>query len=1067
MATVGKTPYKKLSIPNHYDPSMEEYRKNMISIDSYLHQVFPDENSAIYDPNITDTGIYMLYGDSALDNDIGFLEVYSHIVGGTLFTSQCFRSLTKPESVLYRTCTGGESWSSWVKYANILNGGEGSGFDADKIDGKHLSSLFTTDKTETDFNNAVLSGQYFIGKTCSNSPGSNNEDWMCVVYCIEGTIYQLAFQTSNSINYFDYGSGINQPKYLYAPAIYVRRTYSDTDVIVWGSDNSGSNYAWTAWQIIWHSGVDGKDTGLDADKLDGLHASSMFRTDYLRTDFNDAVSTGKYSFEENPTNPPVSDKRREKYGIVEGGIVEGGSGSSVVSDKWVCLVYNSGNAIIQIAIERETGIMYTRFALHSNFDGNTWGEWNVVNSPTKIASGESFVSILDCAKNTPLIDYSIKGNSIQYSGYRYGKNLLPYPYYETTKTENGITFTDNGDGTITANGTADELAQFILSLDVELNKGTYTFSGCPSGGSSSTYCISDSYENIDTGDAFTLSFESDSSKEFVILIQPGTTVSNLVFKPQIELGSTATEYEQYTKYFVPSPENPVEIQSVGDLVTDTASEYYGKYDIPITVTGKNLFDKSISVDDSIKNETVNTSTTYSIGVLRPNKICEILKPNTKYTISCEFECESIPADTTLFMDGLGFSIYSAVSGYSSANATTNKQLSAGEIFSLQKTITTPSKFDSGGDYRFIIYRNAYKDADGNFQYPAIICRNIQIEECSYATEYEPYKGETTHIYLNEPLRKIGDYADYIDFKNQKVVRNINSMLIKAKATLNNNETDETAGFYFRIDDRMIINDLTNIQVLSPSLPGVPRASLSKDTSLITAYPDNSAVAFKLSKTLIGGDTSVLVNKYLENNPIIVYYILATPTENNIQLPILKSPDSVKTEVSIDTSTPTSITNVTYLTSPFSEFGDLYKFMNKESDDENFLERIKSVDGIGSGINADRVDNLHGHQLTKYGTATRDLVTTDIPTTTADGSSAMYRFYDSGNIIGEGSNVYYGIIQIYYSLNYYMRIAVSMSSGKVYRQTSGATAWNEITPVIPVVSEDPSSPSEGQMWILNS
>ena len=29
------------------------------------------------------------------------------------------------------------------------------------------------------------------------------------------------------------------------------------------------------------------------------------------------------------------------------------------------------------------------------------------------------------------------------------KNLLPYPWYETTKSANGLTFTDNGDGTIT------------------------------------------------------------------------------------------------------------------------------------------------------------------------------------------------------------------------------------------------------------------------------------------------------------------------------------------------------------------------------------------------------------------------------------------------------------------------------------------------------------------------------------------------------------------------------------------------------------------------------------------
>lgn len=33
------------------------------------------------------------------------------------------------------------------------------------------------------------------------------------------------------------------------------------------------------------------------------------------------------------------------------------------------------------------------------------------------------------------------------------KNLLPYPYEQTTKTINGVTFTDNGDGSITLNGT--------------------------------------------------------------------------------------------------------------------------------------------------------------------------------------------------------------------------------------------------------------------------------------------------------------------------------------------------------------------------------------------------------------------------------------------------------------------------------------------------------------------------------------------------------------------------------------------------------------------------------------
>lgn len=56
-----------------------------------------------------------------------------------------------------------------------------------------------------------------------------------------------------------------------------------------------------------------------------------------------------------------------------------------------------------------------------------------------------------------------------------GRNLLPYPYEHTTKTMNGIIFTDNGDGTITVDGTATDLASFwftdVLSLTETLEHG--------------------------------------------------------------------------------------------------------------------------------------------------------------------------------------------------------------------------------------------------------------------------------------------------------------------------------------------------------------------------------------------------------------------------------------------------------------------------------------------------------------------------------------------------------------------------------------------------------------------
>lgn len=137
-----------------------------------------------------------------------------------------------------------------------------------------------------------------------------------------------------------------------------------------------------------------------------------------------------------------------------------------------------------------------------------------------------------------------------------GKNLLTYPYYKTTETINGITFTDNGDGTITADGTATADAYFYCARDNKteglfLCKGTYTISGCPAGGSNNTYAFK-AIANVnglyasDYGSGATGTAASTASCTGVaIVVRSGVTVTNLTFKPQIEVGSVATEYEPY------------------------------------------------------------------------------------------------------------------------------------------------------------------------------------------------------------------------------------------------------------------------------------------------------------------------------------------------------------------------------------------------------------------------------------------------------------------------------------------------------------------------------------------
>lgn len=142
-------------------------------------------------------------------------------------------------------------------------------------------------------------------------------------------------------------------------------------------------------------------------------------------------------------------------------------------------------------------------------------------------------------------------------------------------------------------------------------------------------------------------------------------------------------------------------------------------------------------------------------------------------------------------------------------------------------------------------------------------------------------------------------------------------------------------------------------------------------------------------------------------------------------------------------------------------------INDKETASTILTKIKTVDGSGSGLDADLIDGKQGTQLVNYGYTSGTLLGTSLPSSTSNGQASMYRFYDSSNLLGEGSNVYYGIMQIYYSSSYYIRIAISMSSGRVYRQTSGQTTWSELNPKIPVLTSDPTNPVSGDMWIISN
>jgi hypothetical protein len=163
---------------------------------------------------------------------------------------------------------------------------------------------------------------------------------------------------------------------------------------------------------------------------------------------------------------------------------------------------------------------------------------NVSNALKETKSGEA-VGITDISPIEHNMTVSVRS-----------KNLLPFPYESKSQTKNGITLTINEDGTINVNGTATANITFVLKQNILLKKGsTYTISGCPSGGSTSTYAlyIQDMGYHPGRADAGKgISITADYEKYYMwITINKGVTVNNLVFKPMLAEGTAKTEYAPY------------------------------------------------------------------------------------------------------------------------------------------------------------------------------------------------------------------------------------------------------------------------------------------------------------------------------------------------------------------------------------------------------------------------------------------------------------------------------------------------------------------------------------------
>ena len=357
------------------------------------------------------------------------------------------------------------------------------------------------------------------------------------------------------------------------------------------------------------------------------------------------------------------------------------------------------------------------------------------NKITKFyASNQGEINLRD-SNDGKIMDMMLYGRSEQ-KQYR-GKNLLPTTMYSDSGVTNGVTFINNGDGSVTVSGTATDITYFSLwGYNVLGDKGV--LQGITPGDvlyvSNCLLQQTNSKEIISTISNGSTQFKDSTTTMYVaIRVNKGESV-NKTFYPQIEKGSEATSYEPYVGgQPSPSPNYPQKIKSV---VNPT-----------VKVCGKNLWNPILGgyISNADGSITANLKTS--------SAVTDFIKTSGK--------------DITVIARNFSSAInnsYAYRIGFYDVRKKWIKNIipSGGNKYSINTFHVTGTEY---------IRVSA----------PFGIYDTIQIEKGSEATPYEPYTEQSVQLpyTLNAiPVTSGGNVtidgqqyvADYVDIERGKLVR---------------------------------------------------------------------------------------------------------------------------------------------------------------------------------------------------------------------------------------------------------------------------------------------------------
>lgn len=411
--------------------------------------------------------------------------------------------------------------------------------------------------------------------------------------------------------------------------------------------------------------------------------------------------------------------------VVQGGL-DGGTGAEFDSDKRCRSSYillDAGTYTISISSSHTIGLfifsssnVFETFVSYSN-SPITFSLETVKKVRLGFSTHYGNVSIIPSDISNIMLNTG--STALPYEPYGYkvpvtveGKNLLQNT--ATGTTTYGVTLTVNSDGSVTCNGTATSTIIFPI-FEKELGQNIYILSGCPENGAQNErYKMQINPGDgwyADIGNGLEFEIQNTSTIKVRLVIYPSYTCNNLTFYPMIRKADIEDDtYEPYRTPVTTPIYLPEQIRKVGD-----EEEYIDYGQQKQHRVRKNLFDGLVEQGSGIQDDNPNR-------VRSKNTI--FVTAGKTYT----FSHESTTDFEFVLNSGLIGTYPFPYNDYSHCGTST-------EWVNGNITFTATTN-----GYVSIVIRKANYGAIIPSDVPASL--NIQFEEGTTATEYEPYITNT-------------------------------------------------------------------------------------------------------------------------------------------------------------------------------------------------------------------------------------------------------------------------------------------------------------------------------------